>query len=195
MDLLVLSHVSPQFNFHIVNGSGKSFAMVDGTLSTISIKSSLDSKEINDTLLNMASIPDKTITSGMMNPYLPIHDYEDWPLKVIFAFDGVSIDTAHNAVYSFYENNPEIPVSKRPNIIHVLGKYFAVKTKENTTLDGKPLPKDQYYFTEHDNPDVFAFFYVISEIQKHAWLSQHISFRFWDELNKFVYPDMDKFSQ
>lgn len=191
MDLLVVSHVSPQFNFLNKSGVGKSFAMVDGTIAAVSIKSKLDSKEIENALCNIASIPDKVEADKIINPSLKIHDYKEWPFKVVFAYDGVSIDTAWEKVNSFYEKNPNIPYWKRPDIIHVIGKYIGVKTNENFNVNGNILPPNQYFFTEYDNPDVFALQYTVSEIQKRAMISQHILFPFWSIVNKIINPNID----
>lgn len=93
IDVIVTSSACPQFNFHNPDGHGKSFACVDGTLAVASIKSYLDSRQIRDAIEGMASIPQHKrdfdwSRIGIENP-----DMDWWPLKVVYASDGVSADT------------------------------------------------------------------------------------------------------
>src|SRR5712691_169128 len=59
IDVIITSHICPQFNLHNKSGDGKSFACIDGTLAVASLKSNLDTTELHDTLFNLASLPEK----------------------------------------------------------------------------------------------------------------------------------------
>lgn len=121
IDLFVASDSSLQFNFADQGCQRKMFACIDGTLAVASLKSNLDSSNLEDALNNLASIPDKKPLEQRANPLITIPNYDDWPYKIIFAPNGVSLDTLTSSLNKFYEDNPSIPLIKRPNLIHVAG--------------------------------------------------------------------------
>ena len=91
LDVIVTSDTTPKFDFHNRNDNGKSFSPVDGTLCVASIKSNLNKNELEDALLGIASIPIGTPLDGLVNPLLRIPDYDDWPYKIVYATDGISL--------------------------------------------------------------------------------------------------------
>ncbi len=66
-----------------------------------------------------------------MDAYIPpgfnIKNYEDWPLKIIYATDGIKYETLLTHLTDFYINNPKVHPNRRPNFIHVSGKYLIVR--------------------------------------------------------------------
>jgi hypothetical protein len=169
IDVIVTNDVAPQFNFHNRDGSGKTFACIEGCVAVASIKSNLNSGELRDSLQNLASIPDKKSLDGRVVFLLNVPDYDEWPFKVIYASNGVSIDTALKTVTEFYDSNPHIPYWKRPNIIHVAGKYNIVRVgKEGGKMrDGTELPAHAF-IAQSDSTDVYALSYATVHIQQNA---------------------------
>ena len=182
IDVIVTNDVCPQYNFHNLDGHGKTFACIDGTLAAISIKYNLDSKELVDSLENLASLPSKMELGQRVMPLLQIPNYSDWPFKIIYASTGVSLQTLLTTLNEFYVNNPTIPQTHRPNLIHVAGKYNVVRIPSGggTTRDGTVIPANTFH-SQQDNSDVFALVFAIQNIQKHAVASRNILFMY-DEI-------------
>jgi hypothetical protein len=108
IDLLVANDITLQFKkFVNPQTSGKSFNYIGGCLAAFSIKSNLDKKELEDSLLNIASIPMFPYTRADFNPLVNISDGIEMrmPLKVIFAFKGLSISTILKHIDAFYKVN------------------------------------------------------------------------------------------
>jgi hypothetical protein len=181
IDLLVTSDTCPQFNFHNPRGDGKTFACIDGLLAVASIKSMLDSRELIDSLENIASLPCKTPLDSQKKSFLlSIPNYDDWPFKIIYASDGILPETARQTLETFYNSHSHIPISSRPNLIHVAGKYNAVRIEAGggKTRDGTVLQEHTFHFvTDNTNSstiDVFALAYAVQNIQKKAVAAAHI---------------------
>jgi hypothetical protein len=105
-----------------MNLKEKSFSCIDGTVAVASLKSNLDSPNLKDALSNIASIPYKQPLGKRANPLFTIPSYDEWPFKIVYAPNGVSMATLCSSLNKFYEDNPLIPITKRPNLIHVAGK-------------------------------------------------------------------------
>jgi len=184
IDLIVLNDASPQFNFHNPDGQGKAFACVDGCIAVASIKSTLDSAQLVDALNNIASLPDKVPLENRHNPLLKIKNYEDWPYKIVYASDGASIETALKTLTSFYDGNQNIPQYKRPNIIHVCGKYNIIRVgKGATTRDGTKIQENTFW-GQPDPSDSYALLSTILEVQLRAESSKHIIYNYMNLINK-----------
>lgn len=170
LDLIITNSKALQFNFHYPE-QDKTFACIDGCIGIASIKSFLDTRELNDTLSNIASLPDKSPFNA--SPLINIPNYDSWPYKIIYASDGISAESISKALLNFYSNN-DVPINKRPNFIHVLGKYIFILTEEgDKTRDGTVLISGTYHLqTKH--PDAFAIPFVISRLQNIAESSNHI---------------------
>ena len=169
IDILATNGASIQFNFHNANGSGKSFACVDGAVAVVAVKSTLDSSQLTDALENLESIPEKLpLTNDRKSPNIAIQGYDDWPYKIVYASDGVSLDTVTATLRDFYNARADIPFSRRPNLLHVSGKYIIVRagpnggqTRDHTTVK----PNSFYGFPEPTN--VFGLFHAITAIQRY----------------------------
>ncbi len=183
IDLIVSSDNSPQFNFHNQDGSGKSFACIDGCVAVASIKSNLDSTELIDSLKNIASLPNKASIDGRHIPQIKIKNYDDWPFKIVYASDGVSTETISKTIKRFYQDNSNIPIHKRPNLIHVAGKYVFTRIEEGvTTRDGTKLEPDTFYPQDH-HPDEYGIPFAVIKIQRIAAASDYLSYRYDRLLN------------
>ena len=134
MDVLVTTDTTPRFNFHNKDGQGKSFSPVEGTLGVASIKSTLNKNELEDALNGLASIPPTADLAGRVSFALSIKNYEDWPYKIVYASDGIAAQTLLSHLNSFYASNSAIPLERRPNCIHVAGKYVIFRAVEGMNV-------------------------------------------------------------
>lgn len=176
LDIIVTNESSLQFNFHNPDGSGKSFACVDGCIAVVAIKSKLDSNQLVEALNNIASIPDKLpLTDERKSFGIVIKRYDEWPYKVIFAFDGIELTSLKDTLNQFFEHHPQIPFNKRPNLIHVAGKYVIVRIEQEggKTRDGKNIESNTFY-SMMEPTDVFGLFLTITQIQSVALNAKHI---------------------
>ena len=80
-------------------------------------------RQYSQTQRTLVSLPPTKPLGDRVSPGLIIKNYADWPYKIIYSSDGVDASTAINYLNSFYDSHPEIPIFRRPNLIHVAGKY------------------------------------------------------------------------
>jgi hypothetical protein len=193
LDIIITTDTAPRFNFHNKDGSGKSFSPIEGTLGVVSVKSTLNRNELFDALAGIASVPPTRSLKGRVNVLLRINNYDDWPLKVVYASSGISPDTLLAHVNEYYSNNPTVPLSRRPNFIHVAGScllYRAVERMKLHSLDTgaeEPLVIGIYYLLTAD-PDLLAILWVLHELQQNAARSNHIIFSYGHLIKKLTGP-------
>ncbi len=184
LDVIITTDTAPRFDYLKKDINGKTFVPVDGCLGVASIKSKLDKKEIIDSLKNIASIPNKQTLTNNKVPQFNLDNYDDWPYKIIYASDGLQVTTIIKHIDDFYTNNL-IPLTKRPNIIYVLGKYVIVRDM-NITINGKKAKKGTYVAVD-SNPDLIAFQCILNELQQNSAASNYIKFNYskiYDQLSK-----------
>lgn len=181
-DIIITADTCPQYKF-----DAKAFSCIDGTLAVVSVKSTLDTKELNNSLENFASLPKKQ--KAKINPAINIQTYDNWPLKILYASDGVSAETLQDSFTEFYKNNP-VAENLKPDVIHVLGKYFAIYPKYSGATvvvpgvsEKVPLPLGKLFIQEH-NADTNAFMYVIEMIQNDNIVSKQIIWNYNDLRNR-----------
>ncbi len=179
IDIIVTSDSSPQFNL-LKEGTGKAFACIEGAVAVVSVKSYLSSEELLDALGNLASLPDKEpLSKERLAVVFNNFYYKNWPFKIIYASDGISEETLKIKLNEYYKNNPLIPPEKRPDLIHVAGKYYVMKIIPGLEIEFKdgisPL-KDPMVST--DDPDVCALAYAVDSIHDIAFQSKFIIFRY-----------------
>ena len=179
LDIMVTANVSPRYNFLNRDGTGKTFACVDGTIAVVSVKSNLDSTQLIDAIENLISIPSKQSLAGRMSPLMNLPMYEEWPHKIIYASNGASAETIKQTLENYFIAHSDIPDHKKPNLIHVAGKYCAVRTPPQglPTRDGTPIPGNTFFF-QPDTTDVFALVWAVDKIQQMAMSAAHIFFRY-----------------
>ena len=164
VDVLVASGGAVQFDFHNRDRSGKSFASVEGLIAAVSLKSYLDGRELLDSVQNLASIPVVSPLGKRKHPLLPdILEYDSWPFKVIYAPDGISLDSA---MVHLQQAVADVPPVRWPDLVHVCGKYVIVKTgaKGGTTRDGTIVAPHSFH-PMTIRPDTIAFSMVVERIQ------------------------------
>lgn len=189
LDVIVTTDTTPRFNLHNRDGSGKSFSPVEGCLAIASIKSTLNKAELEDALLGIARIPATAALDGRVNPMLRVKNYDDWPYKIVYANDGLAIDTMIGHIDAFYRTHPTIPSSRRPNIIHVCGKYAIFRIVpgmgvwDRATSQSKAVEPGTFYPFVTD-PDLQGIVEVLNNLQKLATASNHILYSYHDIINR-----------
>jgi hypothetical protein len=176
LDLIVITDTAPQFDFYHEHG-GKTFACVEGALGVFSIKSYLDKNQLFEALGNLASIPPTHEIGGKLSSLSSILDYADWPYKFVYASDGMAPDTLLSHLGDYYEAHPEIPFSRRPNVIHIAGKAVVVRSREDgwnvEDDDGSEIPTGVFVLMR-DDADVKAIMWTIHLLHTAAIRSTHL---------------------
>lgn len=180
LDIIVTTDTAPRFNLHNRDGSGKSFSPVEGTLGVASIKSTLNKNELEDALANIASIPPTRSLEGRVSFAVHITGYDDWPYKIIYAPKGVAGDTLHQHVIAYYDVHPEIPLARRPHLIHVAGQYVIIRAVPGMNLwSGLRMQEEKiepgiYHLITRD-PDLQGILWALNSLQKNAQASTEFS--------------------
>jgi hypothetical protein len=197
LDVLITTDTTPRFDFHNKDGNGKSFAPVEGTLAIASIKTMLNKESLEDALGGIASIPPTMPLGSRVNPQFFIGNYDDWPYKIIYASDGIAVNTLMGHLEEYYLRHPEISNGRRPNIIHVLGKYI-IHRAGKSSKEWKPVSKEirsleenQFHFATL-NPDIQGIIGVLWKLQERASTSSNIHYTYgeiWRRANGFGASD------
>ena len=183
IDIIVTSGNTPKFQ---INNNKKSICPIEGTVGVFEIKSTLNKELVVKALKNIGSIPDIT-THISPSPFLNrgggkqlLHDF---PYKVIFSFDSaLEAETLTKHVNDFYaENHNEIPMEKRPNMIHVLGKYVLVRRDrvltavDKNTGEEKEIPSHPFEYRWFDTGvDLHAILAIIVDLQQYSFYMNHV---------------------
>jgi len=175
LDLLVMANTAPRFDFDNSDGLGKSFSHVEGCIAVACLKSNLNKNEIYDSLENIASVPlVKPLTDRQMFGLgVKADAHEDWPLKIVYSPEGCSAETALRHINDFYLSNQDIPVGRRPNVIHVAGNYYLSRITEGITFRPGPTPPVGECGQLTSLADFRALVYVVDEIQNRSVAAQH----------------------
>lgn len=184
LDVIISTDTAPRYNFLNQDGKGKSFGPVEGCLGVASIKSMLDKDQLYDALDGIASIPPTQPLGNRINPALKIEGYEDWPYKIVYASNALTPETILNHIADFYKSHPKILLSRRPDIIHVAGKYVIFRIKPGMGIlniysdEKRDLTEIGLYKTFLTNSDIQAMMWILDELQKRATISSHIIFNY-----------------
>jgi hypothetical protein len=189
LDIIITTDTAPRFNFHNKDGSGKSFSPVEGTLGVVSVKSTLNRVELFDTLGVIASVPPTRPLDGRVNVLLTIKDYDDWPVKIVYASKGIAPETILAHLNEYYVANPAIPLNRRPNFIHFAGscliarvqKGMSVHHRGSGTVESPAL--GTYHLVTTDS-DLQAIVWTLNQLQQNATASTHIHFSYGSLINK-----------
>jgi hypothetical protein len=183
MDVIVTTDTVPRY-FLPVGVDQKSFSPVEGTLAVVSVKSSLNKEQLFDALGGVASVPLTRPLEGRVNPALKIRDYDNWPVKVVYASsDGLEPIGLLNHVNQYYAQNPSIPSCRRADFIHVAGSCLIAKVFPDMKLVDKAsgksesLPVGSYYLLTDDS-DLQAILWILHRVQKCASASNQILFNY-----------------
>ena len=183
MDIIITNGNTPRFQ---MSGGNKQIAPLEGTIGVVESKSMLNRRELRDALEKCASIPDMPDPKGILSPSIKGNHqlWFDMPYKIIFAYNGNEKENIVNNVNEFYSEYSDIPVNRRPNIIHVLGKYVVLRTRPGMTVfnsDGTPVPNQpsmgEYRWFDRGS-DIVAITWTLNELQDNDFLIRHSMFKY-----------------
>jgi len=189
LDVLVTTDTTPRFDFNNKDGLGKTFSPVEGTLAIASIKSTLNKNELIEALSGIAKIPPTGSLEGRVDFSVSIPGYDDWPYKIIYASDGIAAQTLLQHLAEFYVENDKIPISRRPNIIHVSGKYVIFRAIAGMRIwdinqqKNVPLAEGAFHLFTKD-PDLQGMLWTLDQIQQRANASTHIAYTYGNLINQ-----------
>ena len=193
IDLIITNDLVLQFTDNDLN---KSFNSIEGCNTVISVKSKLDSKELLESIDNLASIP--ILKDVQYNPLLSNVEkfLKQVPLKVIFAYDGNSVES----IKSILDKCENKIIEKMPDIIIVNDKYYLWKVGPDGNVSTSSSGEIRYeygeYVIEHSYPYVgsMALFHFIIMIQKNSNLSSHIYLSYSKYMDKIeIYAKRELF--
>ncbi len=190
LDILVTTDTCPGYRFQEVK-EGRSFSPVDGTIAVASIKSMLNKEGLLDSLDGMAAIPMNSLDVAKFNPQITNVIYDDWPYKIVYANNSISIKKILEHLSVYYSTYQEIPLGRRPNIIHVGGKFALIRVitgmdKESVPLCRMPGEIECEFAVVQTNPDLQAIVWVLDALHKQASLANHILFGYEFIINKVL---------
>jgi hypothetical protein len=154
----------------------KTFTPIENVVSAISVKSNLSSAELINSLENLASIPQMNreilIFKAVPKNYFDLF-IENHPSLYVFAYDGVSPETALQTLERFYNEN-HVAANRRPAGIIVNKKYYIrIDGVANNRFSGTPIQPKKYYadlLTEKSSG--IPFLYLLNNISAYnGWLS------------------------
>jgi len=191
IDVIVTTGTAPRFQMSVGN---RHIAPLEGAIAVAEVKSRLDKDSLRDALENCAAIPPMPDSKGIVPPYLRVSRdrWRDTPYKIVFAYDGISAYTALNHITQFYNENENIPTFRRPNLIHVLGKYVVIRTTLDmivTDLDGQPdaiQPMVGQYQTLTTGSDISTMSWMLNHLQQEAFQGNHLLIKYDELHNKIV---------
>jgi hypothetical protein len=189
LDIIITTDTAPRFKLNNNGALGKGFSPVEGTLGVVSVKSTLNRAELFDALDGIASIPLTKPLDGRINTFVTINNYDDWPTKIVYASRGIAPETLLLHLNEYYVNNPEIPVGRRPNFVHIAGAGLIFRVQEGMTLHNRQtgsethLPLGSYNLVTSD-ADLQAVVWTLDRLQQIASASAHIHFSYGSLINK-----------
>jgi hypothetical protein len=190
LDVIITTDTTPRYDLHNRDGAGKSFSPVEGTLGVASIKSTLNKAELEDALSGIASIPPTDSLEGRLSFGVELLRYDDWPYKIVYASDGIAGATLLQHLHDFYAANPDIPAARRPNLIHVAGKYIVLRVVPGVLMSSgvpgeKPreFPLGTFRLITRD-PDLQGILWALNSLQQYAQASTEIEFSYGELINK-----------
>lgn len=191
IDIIVTDPWAWRFNLSGSGGVPKSFACIDGCLAIVSVKSTLDRKELGDALSNIATTPDRLSLAGSRrsrNFLLTESEYQDWPYKIVYASSGwARPSTLLGNVNRFYGIHSDIPFHKRPNLIHIAGRCAVYRTgcTGAEASSGERLPPNTFYQLPQFS-DIMALMYATGHIQSYVQTSVFLGIVYADLINNMI---------
>jgi hypothetical protein len=141
---------------------------VESVIAAISIKSTLDKKQLIDALANLATIPQldsEVLTTGVFSK--PFNEYiVSWPSLFLFAYNSsITAEKCLEHMMNFYKTNPT-PANRIPRAVIVNGKYAFLY------LHYSANPSDLQCSILTPETQGCALFWMINEISKGlSWLN------------------------
>ncbi len=182
-DVIVTAGTTPRFE---MGSSRLAIAPIEGTACIVEVKSRLTTTELERSLNALRELPLVDNDTLRLNPRINLDAQHGWdmPYKLVFAYDGATIDTVFEHLTEYYRRNPDIQQERRPSLIHVLGKYaiyrfttgmFVVESDGSTAI-GQPRAGDYFPFSR--DSDLLAMAAMVTKIQQNLALANHMLIRY-----------------
>jgi hypothetical protein len=194
IDILVINDFSLRlayFDQHSENS--KNIQSIEGCLAAITVKSTLNKSELEDSLKNLASIP--KMPEDMLdsiNPQLNNRaEYLNFPRKVIFAYSGQSITKTLAQVNNFYNKN-SMEDRQKVDLIVVNNAYCLQRIYKGggVTRDGSKIAEGIFHPMYSDNNSenfgALPLLWFLMKIQETSLFTPHILFnyqKYFDSIN------------
>ena len=185
IDVIVTSGHTPRFR---MSSGNRYIAPLEGTIAVAEIKSHLNKGTLQEALENCASIPLMPDSEGIVAPYLKLNkaNWQDTPYKIVFAYDGIAASTISAHIEEFYDQRQEIPLARRPNIIHVLEKYMVMRIAPGMKVinpGGVPdanQPEVGQYKPFFKGSDASAMAWTLIALQEKTFTSNSLMYKYSD---------------
>jgi len=176
IDLIVHNDLSLQFNT-LQEFAQKSFVTIEGCYAVISVKTSLDKQQLENSLDGFSTIP--TTPKLNVDPLVKLGKlHESIPLRIIFAFSGVSSDTIKSHLENYYEKN-NTPYNEQVRLIIVNNRYVIIRTvDEGRTVRGETVPENTFFISDptHNYKGAYFLHYLLADLQFMSNIGSHVLF-------------------
>jgi hypothetical protein len=186
IDIIITSDSTLQFSSSLSSTWGKSFNCIEGCFAALSVKTKLNKTTLAESFDNISSIPLlKRIT---LNPLVANLEkfIKQVPLKIVFAFDGDSVENIRTALKEYQDSNTH-PPENLPDLIIVNRKYYIWKTSADGVEDISNHIRYDYgsYIFEYNYEGVgaMALLHLMTHIQKITNLSMVSMINFDEYIN------------
>ncbi len=150
LDVIVSNDIGIRFE-----ENEKTFFSCESVVGVISVKTTLNSVTLIDSLENLLSVPDpnsKALTfHGLVNN--PFEDFlEGHPSYIVFAYDGIEGGVLLKKVENYFKSNPQIPIRRFPKLIVVNNNYMIRFHRESSTTNTSYcIPAKSFFLTKLDD--------------------------------------------
>lgn len=194
IDILVVNDFALKFSyFEQHSDNSKNIQAIEGCLAAISIKSTLNKKELENALDNLASIPPMPADIvNCISPQLTNRDtYLNFPRKIIFAFSGQSVETTLKQINEFYSPRT-LSDFQKVDLIVVNNAFCIQRTYKGgaTTRDGTNITEGNFHpmFSNKKRKRFGALplLWTLMKIQETTLFTPHILFnyqRYFDSID------------
>lgn len=168
IDLIIHNDLALQFNT-LRELSQKSFVTIEGCYAVISVKTNLDKRELENSLDGFSTIPktpELQISPGLIPPKIA----KSMPLRIIFAFSGISLTTIKSHLENYYNKN-KTPVNEQVRLIIVNNQYAIIRTVDTAhTSVGGEVPANTFFASEpvHEKKGAYFLHYLLNDLQSLA---------------------------
>ena len=187
IDLIVTNDLTLQFG-----DTMKSFSSIEGCYASITVKTMLDKTQLEEALLNIASIPESLPWNVELDSTLSRTTkavFFDLPFSCLFSYDGISSETLIAHIEQFYQNHTKIPISRRPNLIIANNKYCLYRADPWREDNQSSIPQSGYRLVVGKNIGGRSLFDLMRGIQGAANYAAHVRFGFSQYAGRIPWND------
>jgi len=183
IDLIIHNDLSLQFN-SLEEYAQKSFVTIEGCYAAISVKSNLDKQQLENSLDGFSTIP-STPELKTIPAIKPGTLTKNIPLRIIFAFSGISANTIKSHMENYYKKN-NTPYNEQVRLVIVNNEYIIIRTvDEGKTNTGEIIPKNTFFVAKPENIFRGGYFlhYLLTDLQSLSNLGTYSLFSHKDYLD------------